>query len=136
MAKRRSVNTLNPIYDFAAKGQHAQQQDWHQAIEWYHKALTCLPNLYGTAKEIKPLSSDGPRPVAFTRQHAARIYAALGRCLMSMGHRQDSLMASRAAHQLDAFNHFACKSSDEISELQQNGPDESALYTQKTYERK
>jgi tetratricopeptide (TPR) repeat protein len=97
--------TLNPIFDFAANGQyHENRMEWKSAVHWYHRALACLPNLFGSDKKIRPLGIPGQKSISFMPQHASRIYAALGRTLMSLGRLKDSFLAYQAAAALDPEN--------------------------------
>ena len=100
-----SSDALNPIFEYAGNGQrHEKKGDWKKAVHWYQRALACLPNLYGTYKELWPGQHAGATPVSFAPRHAAGIYAALGRCLNALERRADSFLAVRAAHCLDPGN--------------------------------
>ena len=93
---------LNPIFEYAANGQCSERNgSWKEAVDWYHRSLACLPNHYGPDKKIRQCNSNSARTVAFTPRHAARIYSALGRCLMALDRSQDSLLAFGAARRLD-----------------------------------
>jgi hypothetical protein len=93
---------LNPIFDYAAKGQaHEKNDSWEEAVHWYHRSLACLPNLYGADRPIQQLSFVKSAPISFSPKHAGRIYSALGRCLNALGRTDDSVLAYRAAHCLD-----------------------------------
>lgn len=97
---------LNPIFEFAAKGQYYENRlNWEMAVDWYHRALACLPNLFGLDKKIKPLPLSHQSSVAFKPQHASRIYAALGRALTALGCRNDGCLAFQAAAALDPGNY-------------------------------
>ena len=97
--------TLNPIFEYAAKGQHYENRmEWEASIKWYQRALACLPNLFGSDKKIRPLALPHPIRVSFTPQHASRIYAALARSLTAAGRQLDGVLASQAAAALDPQN--------------------------------
>ncbi len=96
---------LNPIFEYAAKGQyHGRRVQWESAVHWYHRALACLPNLFGSDKKLRSLHLPEHGGVAFNPQHAGRLYAALGNALMAMGLREDSILAFQAAMALDPDN--------------------------------
>lgn len=99
------MDPLNPIFAFAAKGQfYEKEKEWSKSVHWYHRALACLPNLYGIDKKIWQFPSMKAKPVSFTPKHASRIYTALGRSLLALGRRQDGWMAFRSAYCLDTEN--------------------------------
>ncbi|MEJ2157936.1 MAG: hypothetical protein P8X96_21615 [Desulfobacteraceae bacterium] len=78
--------------------------DWETAVDWYHRALACLPNLFGSDKQIRPLPMWCQGRVAFKPQHASRIYAALGRALTALNRKRDGWLAFQAAAALDPGN--------------------------------
>ncbi len=97
--------TLNPIFEYAAKGQHYEKRmGWEPSIQWYQRALACLPNLFGGDKKIHPLALPDPINVSFTPEHASRIYAALARSLKAAGRKEDGVLADQAAAALDPQN--------------------------------
>ena len=101
---------LNPIFEFAAKGHGFEKNGrWRQAIQWYQKALACLPNLFDTKVPIEQPPWACQNPLIFRKPHAARLYAALARCLMRAGRIQDCLLACMAAHRLDPSNALAAR---------------------------
>jgi hypothetical protein len=103
-------DALNPIFDYAAQGQYYENRmEWETSVLWYHRALACLPNFFGTDKKICQLHIPNEKSVSFKPQHASRIYEALGRALMALGHSQDSFLAYRAAVALDPNNMSAIK---------------------------
>lgn len=96
---------LNPIFEYAAKGRYFEKLGkWEKALQWYHRTLASFPNRIGMDKQIRPLPRMKSGPLAFTPRHAARMYAALGRCLLEMDRGQDCLLAFRAARLLDPEN--------------------------------
>ena len=96
---------LNPIFDYAAQGQCCDKRmAWHEAVRWYERSLACLPNLFGADKKIRPLPLADGKTISFHPQHASRIYEALGRALMAMDRREDSILAYNAAQALDPEN--------------------------------
>ncbi len=96
---------LNPIFEFAAKGQYYENRmKWQDSVHWYHRALTCLPNLFGANKKIRPLDLPHFKSTSFKPQHAGRLYAALGHALEASGRHWDSILAYQAAAALDPDN--------------------------------
>jgi tetratricopeptide (TPR) repeat protein len=95
----------NPIFEYAAQGQHYENRmAWEKAINWYQRALACLPNLFGSDRKIRHLALASSIDVPFTPQHASRIYAALARCLTAAGRQLDGFLARQAAAALDPEN--------------------------------
>jgi len=109
---------LNPIYDYAAKGQYYENRSvWEKSVHWYQRALACLPNLYGAGLRIKQGATMNSASEDFTARHAARIYAALGSGLWYLDRLEDSLMAFQAAHSLDPENRAVLRSLPDVSKL-------------------
>jgi hypothetical protein len=103
-----SQDGLNPIFEYAAQGQCCERRmAWQDAVRWYERSLACLPNLFGADKQIRPLPLADGKTISFHPPHASRIYEALGRALMAMDRREDSILAYRAAQSLDPENHSA-----------------------------
>ena len=101
---------LNPIFDYAAKGQfYENRREWKSAVHWYQRALACLPNLFGSDQKMLPLNILNRSDISFKPQHASRMYAALGRSLMALGRKRDSLLAFQASGALDPENTSAIK---------------------------
>ncbi len=100
----------NPIFEFAARAQrYEREQSWDAAVAWYQRALTCLPRLFGAHAPIRSTAVRNPIDMPFTPKHAARLYAALGKCLMARERWADSLLANEAATALDPDNISARK---------------------------
>jgi len=100
--KTSSDEELNPIFEYAARGQHYENRsEWRDSIHWYQRALACLPNLFGADRKIRPLDILDRKTVSFNPQHASRIYASLGRVLKASDLHQDAFLAFQAA---DALN--------------------------------
>jgi tetratricopeptide (TPR) repeat protein len=95
----------NPMWDLAAKAYGYEKRGcWRQAIDWYQRALTCFPNLFGNDDMVVPKALGENLSIAFTPQHASRLYAALGRCFNALGENVDGALAYEAAHKLDDTN--------------------------------
>jgi hypothetical protein len=121
-----SKDELNPIFDFAAQGQSCEKtMAWQDAVRWYERSLACLPNLFGADKKIRPLPLAEGNAISFNQQHASRLYEALGRALMALDRRQDSILAYRAAQALDPENLSAQRFIQANADMLKTGGDES-----------